>query len=54
MSAIKVSNLAKYFSPPKKGKQGKIGPNGLKGIKNMIRAVDDISFEVKKGEIFGD
>jgi len=53
MSAIKVSNLAKHFTPPKRGKNGKMGPNGPKGTTNTIRAVDDISFEVKKGEIFG-
>ena len=30
-----------------------MGPNGPQKIMGIIRAVDDISFEVKKGEIFG-
>ncbi|MFX1566839.1 MAG: ABC transporter ATP-binding protein [Promethearchaeota archaeon] len=53
MSAIKVSNLSKHFKPPKRSKPGKMESNGPKQKMNMIRAVDDISFEVKKGEIFG-
>ncbi|MFX1302420.1 MAG: ABC transporter ATP-binding protein [Promethearchaeota archaeon] len=53
MSAIVVNNLAKHFEPPKIGKQGKREPNGSQGTMGIIRAVDDISFEVKKGEIFG-
>ncbi|MFX0042827.1 MAG: ABC transporter ATP-binding protein [Candidatus Hodarchaeota archaeon] len=53
MSAISVSNLAKYFVPPKRGKHRKIGPNSSQRTMSTIRAVDDISFEVKKGEIFG-
>ncbi len=53
MSAIKVNNLSKHFAFPKRGKPGKMGPNGPKQTKDVIRAVDDISFEVKRGEIFG-
>ncbi len=54
MSVIAINNLAKYFSLPKKGKGGKPGPmNGKMGPMGIIRAVDNISFEVKKGEIFG-
>jgi ABC-type glutathione transport system ATPase component len=39
MNVIEVKNLKKYFSA--------IGGQG------SVKAVDDISFEVKKGEIFG-
>ncbi|MFW9989341.1 MAG: ATP-binding cassette domain-containing protein [Candidatus Odinarchaeota archaeon] len=53
MSVIVINNLAKYFSIPKKGKGGKMGSNGPQKTMNTIRAVDDISFEVKEREIFG-
>jgi len=56
MSAIVVNDLAKHFKPPKRAKRGKMGPNGPRSPKSkmgIIRAVDDISFDVKKGEIFG-
>lgn len=53
MIAITVNNLSKYFDPPKRGKKRSMGPNGPRGINSTIRAVDDISFEVMKGEIFG-
>jgi ABC-2 type transport system ATP-binding protein len=52
MNAIVVKNLAKHFKPPKKMKPGKMG-SMKPGKMGLIRAVDDISFEVKKGEIFG-
>ncbi|MFX0023466.1 MAG: ABC transporter ATP-binding protein, partial [Candidatus Hermodarchaeota archaeon] len=51
MSAIVVNNLSKHFEPPKRVKHRKLGPNGPQ--KSMIHAVENISFEVKKGEIFG-
>ncbi len=53
MSAIIVNNLAKHFKSPKKGKNGKMGLNSPHRMKGIIRAVDNINFEVKKGEIFG-
>ncbi|MFX1322979.1 MAG: ABC transporter ATP-binding protein, partial [Promethearchaeota archaeon] len=53
MNAISVNNLSKHFIPPKRGKHNKMGPNGPQETMSTIRAVDDISFEVKKGEIFG-
>ncbi|MFW9939490.1 MAG: ATP-binding cassette domain-containing protein [Candidatus Thorarchaeota archaeon] len=53
MSAITVKNLAKHFEIPKKGKPGKMGPNGPQPRIGFIRAVDEINFDVKKGEIFG-
>ena len=56
MSAISVSNLSKYFVLSKRGKQGKMGSKGPKASQrpmNIIRAVDEISFQIKKGEIFG-
>lgn len=53
MSAITVKNLAKHFDAPKKGKPGKMGPNDSQQRRGVVRAVDEISFEVKKGEIFG-
>ncbi|MFX1411074.1 MAG: ABC transporter ATP-binding protein [Promethearchaeota archaeon] len=53
MSAISVKNLTKNFAPPKRGKLGKMGSNASQGKMHIIRAVDGITFEVKKGEIFG-
>jgi len=53
MSAITVKNLAKHFEIPKRKKPGKMRPNGLQAKLGQILAVDDISFDVKKGEIFG-
>jgi ABC-2 type transport system ATP-binding protein len=53
MSAIKVHNLAKHFELSKKAKRGIKGPNKPQNATDTIIAVDDISFEVKKGEIFG-
>ncbi|MFX1279081.1 MAG: ATP-binding cassette domain-containing protein [Promethearchaeota archaeon] len=53
MSAITVKNLGKHFEAPKKGKVGKMGTNGPQQKMGVIRAVDEISFAVKKGEIFG-
>ncbi len=51
--AIKVNNLSKHFEPPKSAKHGKLGPNDPQRKIGIIHAVDNISFEVKKGEIFG-
>jgi ABC-2 type transport system ATP-binding protein len=53
LSAIVVKDLAKHFEPPKRAKRGKWGPNISQETLGIIKAVDDISFEVKKGEIFG-
>ncbi|MFX1418107.1 MAG: ABC transporter ATP-binding protein [Promethearchaeota archaeon] len=53
MSAIIVKNLVKHFEPPKKAKHGKWDPNNSQEPSGVIRAVDDINFEVKRGEIFG-
>ncbi|MFX1344406.1 MAG: ATP-binding cassette domain-containing protein [Promethearchaeota archaeon] len=53
MSAISVKNLAKHFEIPKRRKSGTMGPNGPQPRIGLIRAVDEISFDVKKGEIFG-
>jgi ABC-2 type transport system ATP-binding protein len=46
--AIQVNNLSKYFFLSKKEKKG-----GFQEGNNIIRAVDNISFEVNNGEIFG-
>jgi len=52
-NAIIVKDLSKYFSISKRGKRAKKG-NEVQIIQDgIIRAVDNISFEVKKGEIFG-
>ena len=56
MNAIEIRNLSKYFFPSKREKQGHRIPQ--KPVKdraptNIIRAVDNINFEIKKGEIFG-
>ena len=53
MSAIAVKDLAKHFEPSKRAKRGKWGPNGMQETMDIIRAVDGINFEVKRGEIFG-
>ncbi len=53
MNAIVVNNLSKFFSPSKREKRRKMGADGLRINENIIRAVDNISFEVEKGEIFG-
>ncbi len=53
MSAIIVNNLVKTFELSKGRKRGKMSPNEPHKTMNIIRAVDDISFEVRKGEIFG-
>jgi ABC-2 type transport system ATP-binding protein len=53
MSAITVNNLSKHFELHKRRKFGKMDPNNKQKSMNTIKAVDDISFEVQKGEIFG-
>ncbi|MFX1431390.1 MAG: ABC transporter ATP-binding protein [Promethearchaeota archaeon] len=53
MSVIIVSNLVKHFESPKKVKNRKLGSNNPQKAMDIVRAVDDVSFEVKKGEIFG-
>jgi ABC-2 type transport system ATP-binding protein len=53
MIAITVNNLSKYFDQSKRGKRKSMRSNGLNRSKSTIRAVDDVSFEVLKGEIFG-
>ncbi len=56
---IKVNDLSKYFHIHKKTKIRKLSTNRHKSSNrevtngNVIRAVDNISFDVKKGEIFG-
>ena len=53
MSAIIVNNISKHFELSKRGKRGKKNSNEPSKTMNIIRAVDDINFEVKRGEIFG-
>jgi ABC-2 type transport system ATP-binding protein len=53
MSAIVVNNIVKHFELARRGKRGKMSPDGLQKTMDIIRAVDEISFEVRKGEIFG-
>jgi ABC-2 type transport system ATP-binding protein len=56
MSAIIVKNLSKHFFPSKKEKKGNKNMQFKpmrKSKNNVVRAVDNISFEVKEGEIFG-
>jgi ABC-2 type transport system ATP-binding protein len=58
MKAIEVQNLSKHFPMPKRGntkqkrqlKQDKSKNNRSNG---KIKAVDDITFEVHRGEVFG-
>lgn len=51
--AVIVKNLSKHFNPEKKLKKGHMGNNSTHRSNQITRAVDDISFEVEKGEIFG-
>jgi len=51
IEAITVENLKKYFTPSKHGGKAKKGKINTK--ETIIKAVDNISFKVKKGEIFG-
>ncbi|MFX0074058.1 MAG: ABC transporter ATP-binding protein [Candidatus Hermodarchaeota archaeon] len=53
MSAITVNNLAKHFEISRKAKRGRKGPDKPQTAIDTIYAVDDINFEVNKGEIFG-
>ena len=53
MEPIVVKDLSKFFSPSKYGRKGKERKRVQEVSRKIIRAVDDISFEVKKGEIFG-
>lgn len=53
MSAIIVENLAKHFELSKKVKRGRKTSGLSQQSMNTIQAVDDVSFEVKRGEIFG-
>ncbi|MHA1913476.1 MAG: ABC transporter ATP-binding protein [Promethearchaeota archaeon] len=53
MIAIAVSKLSKYFDLPKRSKKRNMGSNSPRGMNSIIQAVDDVSFEVIKGEIFG-
>ncbi len=54
MKAIEVSNLSKYFGNRKRGKKGMHpGNRPIRNNNSTIKAVDDISFSVDKGEIFG-
>ncbi|MFW9906369.1 MAG: ABC transporter ATP-binding protein [Candidatus Thorarchaeota archaeon] len=56
---IEVNNLSKHFQLRKSTKINKFFPKGPKSSKrkgtngSVIRAVENISFEVEKGEIFG-
>jgi len=51
IEAITVENLAKYFKSSKNGGKGRRRESNKQGT--PIKAVDNISFKVKRGEIFG-
>jgi ABC-2 type transport system ATP-binding protein len=53
MNAVVVEDLSKIFVLPKRGKAGGMGVKKTQTNDGNVRAVDSISFEVKKGEIFG-
>ncbi|TFG07769.1 MAG: ABC transporter ATP-binding protein [Promethearchaeota archaeon] len=56
MSAIVVKNLSKFFFPSKKEKKRNKSMQNKpkrKPKNNIVRAVNNVSFEVKEGEIFG-
>ena len=46
---LSVKNLKKYFEPHQGFAESIIGG----GQKKKIKAVDDVSFDIKRGEIFG-
>ena len=51
---IRVSNLTKRFPPPRKGLAGwRTLIEQIRGVKATVTALEDISFEVRPGEIFG-
>ncbi len=58
-TVIEVKDLSKHFHGPKSTKAQKLSLNKQKSYKqkaikgNVIRAVDNVSFHVEKGEIFG-
>ncbi len=55
MNAIECRELVKYFR--KRKENGKVKQSALKrwvnSTRETVRAIDDVSFEVAKGEIFG-
>ncbi len=58
MNAIEVKNLSKHFTLSKKRGVGQKKSNQSLANKNpsisgLVKAVDEISFDVKRGEIFG-
>jgi ABC-2 type transport system ATP-binding protein len=54
VNAIEVKGLSKHFKIPDKDKSRQNHPNSTKKKQiNAIRAVDEINFHVRKGEIFG-
>jgi peptide/nickel transport system ATP-binding protein len=46
---LSIKNLKKYFEPHQSFAQSIVGG----GQKKLIKAVDDISFDIRRGEIFG-
>lgn len=50
---ITVNNLSKYFKISKRGKKGRKSKEIQENKNGIVRAVDNIFFEVKGGEIFG-
>lgn len=52
-NAITVNSLSKYFKVSKREKKSRKSKGIQKTNDNIVRAVDNISFEVKEGEIFG-
>ena len=53
MNAIVAKDLSKFFKPSKGKKKEKKSKEVLQKENNLIYAVDNISFNVKYGEIFG-
>ena len=49
MNIIEVTNLSKYFYPTKGRRKGKIENNLKQKKKDIVRAVDNISFSVNQG-----
>ena len=53
MNVITVNNLSKYFKISKRGKKNRKHTEFQENEDRIVKAVDNINFEVKEGEIFG-
>lgn len=53
-SIVSVERLTKHFPPIEKGMAGwRTIWERIRGVKHTVKALEDVSFEVRRGEIFG-